>query len=488
MGNHSSVILQYLLLVQLHATEYQKVYIDGSSQTYLNGPYSWSYYDPYLNGSIYYKEENNQYLHPIINTNEYYGNSIEYHINNDISDAHPNAYCEIPNKTSSYKFNIDDCYNNWHTRNGAIGEWIYDSNMLLFNIDSICIEGSINPYLNGQYIWTHFNRTMNSSVYYCNHFGNITCNGLYLFGYIKNGTNQIPHFYWMLGTDHTQWLGWSSCLIGKDLHPNYVFSIDDCIKWQTYNSSSFVIDEYMTAKRCSFISNITDHNETNISTTIPPYYDNTESFSNQIMIIFIVLAILLLIIIIFCGITQYKKHKHKDKPINNSELQPLDDQTPKSRTPINKPLVVIIGIGDYETDKNKQIDNDITGDFTSFPVEKDVYNLRELFTFLGYPSDTILPTEDDKHYNNKYWNEQELIKFLEKAGKELVSVNKDGELIYDALICAVSSHGIENHIITSDYNKVHKTAVHRIFSVKYRKSREIPRIFFLIVVKDHNQE
>eukprot|EP01084_Bolivina_argentea_P039155 72382_1 len=305
MGNYSTIIFQCLLLAQLHATEYENVYIDGSSQTYLNGPYLWCYYDPYLNGSIYYKQENNQYLHPIISTNEQYDNPIPYVISNDMSDGHPNAYCEILNRTSSYKFNIDDCYNNWHTQNGAVGEWWYDSKMLLFNIDSICIEGSANPHLNGQYTWTIFNRAMNSSVYYCNNFlfGNITCNGFYLFGYIENGTNQIPHFYWVLGTDHTQFSGWSMCLIGKDLHPNYVFSIDDCMEWFTYNGSSFVIDEYMTAKRCSFISNI--------STTIPPYYDNRDSF--VYMVAFSLLGIvfsLFLIIIIYIKITQYKKRKY----------------------------------------------------------------------------------------------------------------------------------------------------------------------------------
>ena len=41
----------------------------------------------------------------------------------------------------------------------------------------------------------------------------------------------------------------------------------------------------------------------------------------------------------------------------------------------------------------------------------------------------------------------------------------------------MSCHGLENLIVTSDYRTIEKTVIHRIISVKYEKTRDIPRIF-----------
>ena len=46
----------------------------------------------------------------------------------------------------------------------------------------------------------------------------------------------------------------------------------------------------------------------------------------------------------------------------------------------------------------------------------------------------------------------------------------------DALIVLLSCHGIDQHILTSDYKKVSKKDIHRTFS-RSGQSRDIPRLF-----------
>ena len=41
----------------------------------------------------------------------------------------------------------------------------------------------------------------------------------------------------------------------------------------------------------------------------------------------------------------------------------------------------------------------------------------------------------------------------------------------------ISCHGLKNRIITSDYEKIEKLAIHRIFSINHKLNRTIPRIF-----------
>ena len=48
---------------------------------------------------------------------------------------------------------------------------------------------------------------------------------------------------------------------------------------------------------------------------------------------------------------------------------------------------------------------------------------------------------------------------------------------HDSLIVIVSCHGIQDHIITSDYKKINKDTIHRIFSVICPSLRDIPGIF-----------
>eukprot|EP01083_Nonionella_stella_P287402 978265_1 len=98
-----------------------------------------------------------------------------YNIDNNISNLqYANSFCPIFHD----QFNIDYCFNRWYTTINY--SWKYDPNMLAMDCDPICINGNTYSWINGKYIWTHFNRTTNSSVYHCSN----CLYSLYLYGYV----------------------------------------------------------------------------------------------------------------------------------------------------------------------------------------------------------------------------------------------------------------------------------------------------------------
>ena len=68
---------------------------------------------------------------------------------------------------------------------------------------------------------------------------------------------------------------------------------------------------------------------------------------------------------------------------------------------------------------------------------------------------------------------------LQKQANEL-EYNLSNEHVqenkYDGLMVIISCHGIKGYIVSSNYKKISKEAIHRIFSGKKPMSREIPRI------------
>eukprot|EP01084_Bolivina_argentea_P043079 79403_1 len=137
---------------------------------------------------------------------------------------------------------------------------------------------------------------------------------------------------------------------------------------------------------------------------------------------------------------------------------------------IFNPLVVIISIGDYDNDENNIENNDVELDtLIDLPVQKDVENLKELFETLKYK---CIPKKIKLH-----WTQQEILSFIKESEKQLFVDSECNELQHDGLIVCISCHGIEDHIITSDYCTINKTAIHRMYSLRHPNSREIPRIF-----------
>eukprot|EP01084_Bolivina_argentea_P090370 162866_1 len=141
---------------------------------------------------------------------------------------------------------------------------------------------------------------------------------------------------------------------------------------------------------------------------------------------------------------------------------------------INNAMVILIAIGEYSVDESETHDENI-GYLSDLSVEQDIVNLSNLFGSenLNY---SIFPK-----YNLEYpqleWSQKQIIDLLKEKAKELHEDRISDNSIYDALIVAISCHGLSNSICTSDYQLISKNAIHRLFSTQYAEIREIPRIF-----------
>ena len=136
---------------------------------------------------------------------------------------------------------------------------------------------------------------------------------------------------------------------------------------------------------------------------------------------------------------------------------------------VENALVLTVSIGKYERDK---ILCEIDGSLSDMPaIKHDVENMADLFhNRLGYD---FHPLPDPEKGPKLIWRERKLQRFLEKKAKFL-SDNVGRGRQYDCLILIVSCHGMPQYILTSDYRKFSKIAVHRAFSL-YPNVRTIPR-------------
>ena len=148
---------------------------------------------------------------------------------------------------------------------------------------------------------------------------------------------------------------------------------------------------------------------------------------------------------------------------------------------INNPMVISIAIGFYDENPKKK---EITGYLKNLDgVRVDINNSVKLFgkeslNYQIYPNIYYDQNIDDY---KAYWEETELVEFLKTKSVELeynllINQEKSSDR-YDGLVVIISCHGLEGYIITSDYKKISKTAIHRIFSGKKPLSRKVPRLF-----------
>ena len=128
-------------------------------------------------------------------------------------------------------------------------------------------------------------------------------------------------------------------------------------------------------------------------------------------------------------------------------------------------LIISIGIGEYGP---RPPDAEAPGYFTNLPVAADVENLKRFSEFLHYPFVTI----DGK----LSWTKAEVLEFLEEQIAQHF-FDGNGVAKCDGLIVSISSHGLHDCIVSSDYKMINRTDIHRSISDKYPQIREIPRIF-----------
>ena len=97
-------------------------------------------------------------------------------------------------------------------------------------------------------------------------------------------------------------------------------------------------------------------------------------------------------------------------------------------------------------------------------------------TFFGVTLNyEMIPKYDTDKQIKTRWTKKEIIQLLKKNAKYLDESVKNNK--HDSLIVIISCHGIQDHIVTSDYKKINKDTIHRIFSVDYPSLRNIPGIF-----------
>ena len=210
-------------------------------------------------------------------------------------------------------------------------------------------------------------------------------------------------------------------------------------------------------------------NPPSVSTTPPSHNSDSVSLPSYLMLLFMFVGIFTVLICFIAGVYMCRMHQ-RSKDIQNKMI---------SKTMhINKPMTIVIGIGEYE---EYPFSPEIHGVVENLPsIRIDIRNILRLFKDkLGY---NIFPNYKYEHENSfrLNWTQDELIEFLKEKSIELENnLRQDNSFDkFDGLIVMLSCHGIDNHyILTSDYKKISKTAIHRIFSAKKPLSRKIPRIF-----------
>eukprot|EP01084_Bolivina_argentea_P094423 169750_1 len=153
-------------------------------------------------------------------------------------------------------------------------------------------------------------------------------------------------------------------------------------------------------------------------------------------------------------------YMYRNKVLRNSQME------------ITNAMVILLAIGEYDQEVN-DCDTELDGAYLSDlnGIEEDIKNLYELFgpNNLNY---TILPNYNDIRYPKAHWTQHEIIQLLEDSAAQF----SENDHIYDGLVVAISSHGLNNNICTSDYKMIEKLAIHRIFSTNYPNSRNKPRV------------
>ena len=130
-------------------------------------------------------------------------------------------------------------------------------------------------------------------------------------------------------------------------------------------------------------------------------------------------------------------------------------------------MVIAIAIGKYDCDS-------IDAQFQNLDsIDNDIKNIVRLFgVTLNY---RIIPNYSINEQIKTYWSKQEIFELLKKQAKYLNKSVQNNK--HDSVIVIISCHGIQDHIVTSDYKLINKDTIYRIFSVDYPSLRNIPGIF-----------
>eukprot|EP01084_Bolivina_argentea_P110005 196493_1 len=140
---------------------------------------------------------------------------------------------------------------------------------------------------------------------------------------------------------------------------------------------------------------------------------------------------------------------------------------------ISNPLIIMVAIGIYD---DSPVTSEVDGEFKDLNgLDIDVRNVVNLFREeMNY---CISPAYSDINIKIKqHWTKESLINLLKENAKYL-RAHIDH---HDALMVIISCHGMDGCIITSDYKKIPKNYVHRLFSIDEQNVglRTFPRLFY----------
>eukprot|EP01083_Nonionella_stella_P275678 936443_1 len=223
-----------------------KLCVNGGSSDYalsLNGEYEWSSWHSILNQSIYCDASINQYIYPEVIQNTYY-----YIIDNNVSNHYVTAYCNLGDYHISREYNIHHCLDQWHIHKNentkhcqllhdinCLNQFEYDTDIIAVNCQQVCVSGSFHDFLNGEYLFHHFNSSRNSSVYKCR-----SCNSWS--GAFLQIARYTDDYYWVVSPSYPSNSLWSYCHLGSDdaLSSNYIADIENlemqCVgNWYSWN-------------------------------------------------------------------------------------------------------------------------------------------------------------------------------------------------------------------------------------------------------------
>jgi len=153
----------------------------------------------------------------------------------------------------------------------------------------------------------------------------------------------------------------------------------------------------------------------------------------------------------------------------------IKKQLTKNDMPISNPMVVSLALQSYDEDVvNPEFTNGYVEDLDG--VKHDILNLTHLFhDCLRYE---CYPVFDE--YPKLRWSKHDLVNFINVSAEIFAAnlydpvTNKQG---FDGLFFSISSHGVNQSILTSDYGLVKKKDIYRAFTDKYPAARLLPRMF-----------
>ena len=140
----------------------------------MDGIYRLDHFNYNINGAIYFCKEcydnNGLYLYPVVSQSKklFYGYFIYSSINHsNINQYH--SYCTISSHSNPSHLNYN--HNNNNNNISSIFDikhcqYWYPENIIVTYCNSVCVKNSHLKFVNGEYKYHHFNKTLKSNIYY----------------------------------------------------------------------------------------------------------------------------------------------------------------------------------------------------------------------------------------------------------------------------------------------------------------------------------